>query len=282
MATLDHTSALARWPGAKTRMARAIAALLEQIPHRGYCEPFAGTLAVLRTKTRVRCEVAGDADGVLVTVLKTMQDPTSARQLARLIAGTPYAERVYQEAFEVDLATLEPLEMTLNFLIRTTMGQRSKGYWKNSGFDARINEDFFLARVELWQSYPERLRHFCARLKGVVLLNRSAERTLSTVDRDGFLHYLDPPYFGSNKQYQRGFCARDHEALLRQAVALKGHVVISHYDNPLYRQLLEPHGFEQRSLGSAWADGAHEREEFVWLSPSAITALGWGAQGRMF
>lgn len=65
-------TAIAPWFGGKRNLAPAI---VEELgPHRGYWEPFCGSLAVLLAKPRVSQETANDLHGDLINLARVLQE----------------------------------------------------------------------------------------------------------------------------------------------------------------------------------------------------------------
>lgn len=73
--------------GAKGNLAEKIVALMPE--HRGYIEPFAGSLAVLLAKPASKIEVVNDLDGHLMTFWRVLRD--RGEDLARVADLTPHS-----------------------------------------------------------------------------------------------------------------------------------------------------------------------------------------------
>lgn len=87
-------------------------------------------------------------------------------------------------------------------------------------------------------------------------------------DSSDTLHYCDPPY---NCDYAGGYAADvGQEALLDKLKALEGFVVLSGYDNELYRTQLA--GWHVEAC-NAIAFMSKRAVECLWLSPRTWDAL---------
>lgn len=76
------------------------------------------------------------------------------------------------------------------------------------------------------------------RLAGVVIERLSYAELLRRYDRLGMLFYLDPPYWGGERDYGDGVWVRDDFArLAEQLRGLKGHWLLSINDRPEVRAL---------------------------------------------
>ncbi|MCK5607686.1 DNA adenine methylase, partial [Candidatus Pacearchaeota archaeon] len=132
-------------------------------------------------------------------------------------------------------------------------------------------------------TYPKALEILIERLQGVVIENRPAGQILLANDSPETLHYIDPPYpmitRGANR-YRHEMADKDHRDLAGLLHDLRGMVIISGYPCSLYD--VELFHKWQRIEKETFADGARERTEVLWLSPSASKALSKeGRQLRM-
>lgn len=125
-------------------------------------------------------------------------------------------------------------------------------------------------------NYPSVLEQIVNRLRGVVIENRDAIECMGQHDSQETLFYVDPPYPHSVRSKHRGtyqfeMTDEDHEHLLGFLRQVRGFVVVSGYDHALYRGL----GWH-REEKKAFADGARERTEVLWINNAA-----WNAGGRL-
>ena len=71
MTTTKTIRPILRWPGRKTRMLKHRLPLIPE--HVCYCEPFAGSLALLLAKPRSQVEIVNDMNGDLVALYRNLQ-----------------------------------------------------------------------------------------------------------------------------------------------------------------------------------------------------------------
>jgi DNA adenine methylase len=80
------------------------------------------------------------------------------------------------------------------------------------------------------------------------------------------LHYADPPYVagtrGAGRDYRFEMSDAQHRDLAEFLSTLQGMVIVSGYPSPLYAEIFA--GW-QRVEHRAFADGARERTECLWL-----------------
>jgi DNA adenine methylase len=119
-----------KYPGPKLRIADWIISYMPQ--HRSYLEPYAGSLAVFLNKPRSAIETVNDIDGNVVNLLRCIRE--DSKQIASLVAATPYSRQEYNESFIVDDCD-DPFEKARRFLVRCWMaaGVRTaiKTGWRN-------------------------------------------------------------------------------------------------------------------------------------------------------
>jgi DNA adenine methylase len=230
-----------RYHGGKFRLAPWIISHFP--PHRTYVEPYGGAASVLLTKPRSVAEVYNDAWGDVVNVFSVLRDPVQARELERLLRVTPYAREEFDAAARISAAP--PIERARQMIVRSFAGFASASSKPDyqTGFRANSNRSNTSAAQD-WANYPDHIRRFTERLRGVVIEHRDAARIIEQQDGPDTLHYVDPPY----PQQTRKFCARnqnyahemsqgDHVRLAELLNSCTGMVAISSYPNELYDRL---------------------------------------------
>jgi DNA adenine methylase len=252
---------LLRYPGSKFRLADWIISHFPE--HKVYVEPFGGTAAVLLAKKPSKVEVYNDLDAEIVNVFKVMRDPELAEELKKIIYLTPYARDEHVTLFET---TGDPVEDARRFIVRSTMNI-AKGPYRKSGFDTRINDDFYISRLNFHLDYPEVIDVFVKRLRGVVIENRHYSRIINQFDQPEALFYCDPEYIETNAIYNPDFSIDDHVKLCDLLLEAQGMAVVSGYESDLYRQKFETSGWTKKQA-KAYADGGHRRTECLWLNPA--------------
>jgi DNA adenine methylase len=229
--------------GAKKRLSLAIAKMLP--PHNAWVEAFGGSAAVTMAKTPSPIEIVNDADSQIVNVFQQLREYPD--ELIRLIELTPYARSEFENAYMVN-GTGNKLEQARRFLVASMMtvngaiGTRETGI-KHSGFSysqsyARNGHE---ARVNRWNSMPERLRRVVERLKQVRVEHRDARDLFKMfLNRPATLVYLDPPYFMTRDHgYKVDANQKEfHEELLKLCLKAKCMVLVSGYGNKLYNSYL--------------------------------------------
>ncbi|MBB4212789.1 DNA adenine methylase [Rhodothalassium salexigens DSM 2132] len=253
-----------RWHGGKARLAPWI---ISHFPaHRVYVEPYGGAGSVLLSKPRAYAEVYNDLDGDVVTLFHILRTPGAAERLEEALRLTPFARTEYLAAYE---PCGDPVERARRLIVRSMMGHGSNSPHSITGFRADTRRDGGTP-VRDWARYPDRLPEIVDRLRGVVIENRPAIAVMGAHDGEQTLHYVDPPYVpstrGRGRDYAFEMTEEDHADLADCLHRLRGMVVVSGYPSPLYERLYPKW---ERVERRAYADGARQRVECLWLNPAA-------------
>jgi DNA adenine methylase len=264
-----HRSAI-RYHGGKHRLAPWI---ISHFPaHRVYTEVYGGAASVLLRKAPAAAEVYNDIDGEIVNFFRVLRNPMQARELKRLLRLTPYARE------EHELSALpdgDPIEQARRTLIRANMSFGSTGVARATGFRIYTGTGRNGTPLDDWISLPDLLPLLTERLRLVHIENRPALDVLRRHDAEDALHYVDPPYVLVTRTthvqewhqgYKHEMSDDEHRALATVLHALKGSVVLSGYQCPLYAELYPDW---RQVTRKTIADSARPRLECLWLNPQA-------------
>lgn len=249
-----------KYPGSKWSLAKWI---IDFFPdHHSYLEPYFGSGAVLFSKPRSNIETVNDLDCNVVNLFEWIRkDP---ERLAREIYLTPYARQIYDEAYIT--VPSNSFDKAVNFYVRLNMGHgfRTTGEkvgWKN---DVQGREKAYAALD--WCKIPEKIMVAAERLRGVQIENRPAVELIERFNCPNVLIYCDPPYVLSarnGKQYRHEMDNKDQGDLLDVLLAHKGHVLLSGYDNDLYKDKLSRWRREERD---SYTQAASKKREILWMN----------------
>ncbi len=258
------TRPLLRYHGGKWRIAPWIVRHIP--PHQRYVEPFAGAASVLIRKPRAASEILNDLDGELVNLFRVVRD--QGAELRRMLELTPYAREEFAESYE---QAQDPIEQARRTLVRSWMGFGSAAVGRRTGFRVNSRRNGGMPSKE-WSTYPDALPAIIERLRGVVIEHRDALDVIRANDGPGTLHYVDPPYPASvrdeGRDYRYELSDDDHCELAEALHGLRGAVMVSGYDCPLYRDLYRGWRIVRHA---AVADRGGSRTECLWLSPACRT-----------
>lgn len=252
-----------RWHGGKWLLAPWI---ISHFPrHRVYVEPFGGAGSVLLQKAPSLVEVWNDLEDEVVNLFRVMRSDLSG--LVELIALTPFSRAEYHSLYE---RADDPVERARRFVVRSWMGQSSKGALRKSGFDSRINGDGYVSRLMCLRAVPDSIGQIAERLASVIIEHREAERVIDQYDRPDTLFYIDPPYLGDHaKHYTHELGYAGHEKLVNRLRRCSGMVILSGYPSDLYDRLLADWTTD---ITATHADGGRERTEKLWMNPACQAA----------
>lgn len=222
------------WPGGKGRQLND---LLPLIPvTRIYVEPFGGGGVVLLNRPHSEIEVYNDLDEQLVNLFTVLRDEDSYKAFRRIVALMPYSRVEFNRSLKFAECddTVDRAVRFYTVLNQSISGKRlaTTGDWSRNR--TINNADRWFARQEGLVAVHDRIRH-------VQVECRDAIDILRQWDTPDTTFYCDPPYVletrGNNKYYAVEPGDEWHYDLIAVLAEIKGCVVLSGYDHPIYRQL---------------------------------------------
>ena len=227
------------WYGGKFSHLSWLLPMLPRCHH--YCEPFAGSGAVLLNREPSPIETYNDLDGEACNFFRVLRD--QKEKLVEAIGLTPFSREEFAVACQLD-ADVSPLERARRFYVRarqvrTGLAQTaSLGRWANCKLTSRAGMSGVVSR---WLGAVNMLPEIAERLLRVQIENRPAIEFIRLYDSPTTLFYCDPPYVhgtrGDSKAY--GYEMRDdeHEELAQTLNRVEGMVAFSNYDCDLLNDL---------------------------------------------
>jgi DNA adenine methylase len=223
------------WYGGKFSHLDWLLPLLQPCHH--YCEPFAGSGAVLLNRAPAPVETYNDLDGEVVNFFRVLRTQKDA--LIEAIGLTPFSREEFGIACTLD-PDLEPLERARRFYVRarqvrTGLAQTaSLGRWANCKETSRAGMSGVISR---WLGAVEDLPAIAERLLRVQIENRPALDVIRLYDSPRTLFYCDPPYIhgtrGDAKAYGYEMTDQAHTELAALLNSVAGRVAISNYQSAL-------------------------------------------------
>lgn len=267
---------LFRYYGGKWRIAPWIVSHFPE--HKVYIEPFGGAGSVLLRKPRSYSELFNDLNSDIVSLFQILCDDTQKKILQVKLLLTPYAREVYDNAY---IPSEDKIENARRFLIRSMMGYHADSVITSnckSGFRNDFNRSLSIPSHN-WASYPGYLDVFVERLKGVIIENTDAFKLIDKhKEQENILWYLDPPYPPDTRtranihSYAFEMTSEQHKQLIDLILKVKGMLIISSYDNDIYRKL-ETFGWRKEMKvyrNNTFQSG--ERTECLWINPQCQAA----------
>lgn len=256
------------WYGGKFNHLDWLLPLLPAAHH--YCEPFAGSGAVLLNRIPAPVETYNDMDGEVVNFFRVLRE--WPEELARLIALTPFAREEFHIAISDDTGGLDGMERARRFYVRarqarTGLAQTATlGRWANCRDTSRAGMSGVISR---WLGGVEALPEIALRLLRVQIENRPAVDTIRLYDSPETLFYCDPPYLhdtrGDSKAYGFEMTREEHIKLADVLTQCNGKVALSGYRNSLMDKLYK--GWRRYDAEPKQCHSIKkERQECVWMN----------------
>lgn len=245
------------YPGSKGFLARHVNELIPTSAN-PYCEPYAGSAAILFTREVGVNEVLNDINGRIVKLFRVLQNRSTAEELRYRINYTPYAFDEYKLALEI-LANEEghsDVDIAWAMMVQHVMSYCGRGAVETNFSRSFIVRGGINSKVNAWLARKYLIDVYCWRLEHVVIDHLDAIEAIKKWDNKDAGFYVDPPYvMGERTQkhlYEHDTCDSDaefehHNRLIDALISASGTVVVSNYDNPIYRRL-EEHGFTRIEL----------------------------------
>ena len=230
------------WYGGKFSHLKWLLPLLPECHH--YCEPFAGSAAVLLNREPSPVETYNDIDGEVANFFSVLRD--QKERLIEAIGLTPFSREEFYRAVSVNGSAkqLPALERARVFFVRARQARTglaqtaSLGRWANCKNTSRAGMSGVVSR---WLGSVEDLPEIALRLLRVQIENRPALEVINLYDDRNTLFYCDPPYVhstrGDAKAY--GFEMKDgeHRDLARALNRARAKIAVSGYRCDLMDEL---------------------------------------------
>lgn len=261
-----------RWFGGKNRLdlKNWILPILKTIPHRVYIEVFGGSGSLLIAKTPSFQEVYNDIDKSLYEFFNVLSTEELFEKFYRKVSVLPYSRQIFEESFE-NQKSEDLIERVSSWFIvmRGLFGSIPDIKTWSRSYKSK----------DAWLNCLEGLPNITKRLQPVLLENLDWKDCIDKYDSwmdEEVLFYLDPPYIQYTRKggkYKHEMSNGDHKELVERILKLKSHVVLSGYENEIYKPL-EQNGWELQkkrvsiSCGDCTKEGIKgERVECLWIKP---------------
>ena len=231
--------------------------LTEMIPsHVLYCEPFCGAGHLLFSKEFSPVEILNDIDSHLIGFFELLKDDTKRSKLIQTLDNMLYSRRLWQKIrsrWKQGNLPQDEIERVSwwYYLNRTTFsGDQKRGGFAIPSTTGRNPVYSFRISIKDLDTIAERLRNVC-------IENLDYQECIRRYDSKDTLFYCDPPYLNTEDYYGKGcFTLEDHYKLAELLHEIKGHAMVTHYQNSLYDDLYKGwHRYEYQSF-----KGSHKSE----------------------
>lgn len=241
--------------------------LLELMPpHHTYVEPFFGGGQFFFFKPPSKREIINDSNPHLMQMWETIK--LTPKPLIDILQKTPYDESSFDGARYSSISGSPEEHAAKTFILyRQSLGGRGKSFGKSSHNRLRRgmpdNESAWLSAIDL-------IAPNSSRLDKVDISIGNALDILRNYDGDDSLFYLDPPYLPETRVsklvYENEMGFAEHEHLLQTIIGLKGKVMLSGYESPLYDQYLQGWKRTEINVPNNAAGGIKKKRSFeiIW------------------
>ncbi|MFT9251597.1 MAG: DNA adenine methylase [Acetobacter okinawensis] len=221
-------SPVAPYLGGKKLLAKKIIPLLRSIPHRAYVEPFVGMGGVFFRRDFVSpCEVINDLNGDVANLFRVLK--WHYVPLMDVLRWQITSREDFERLRKSDPIMLTDLHKAARFLYLQRLAFGGK---VNGAFGVAINP----ARFDV-HKLGQILDEAHQRLSRVVVECLPYADVINRYDRPDTLFYLDPPYYGNEKDYNAPFVRDEFLAMAAQLAQIKGRFVLSLNDRPEVREI---------------------------------------------
>ena len=201
----------------------------------------------LRRPERPKAEVINDINRELATFYRILQ--RHYPQFMEMLKFQITSRSEFLRLCDSDPITLTDLERAGRFLYmqRTAFGGKVSG--RNFGVSAGRSGRFDVNKL------GPMLEELHERMAGVVIECLPYADFIARYDRPETLFYLDPPYYGCERDYGAGFERADFEKLAGQLFEIKGRFILSLNDRPEVRKIFA--GFDIAPVKTSYSIGRH-------------------------
>src|SRR4030042_2431795 len=207
--------------------------IIKRIPaHTCYCEVFAGAAWVLFKEEETKVEILNDINIELVTLYRVVKHHLEEfiRYLKWILVARDEFERFKKE----DPKTLTDIQRSVRFYFLLKAGYSAKVKKPTFGISAERPPRLNLLRIE------EDLSAVHLRLARVYFENKPYAELIKCFDKPGTFFYLDPPYYGHEKDYGDGiFYREDFQKLSDILSKIRGKFLLSINDHPRTREIFK-------------------------------------------
>lgn len=238
---MDRLRSPIRYFGGKGNMVSKILPIVEGCSHRIYVELFGGGGSILMAKRAVGVEVYNDIDSSLYDFFGVVSNPRQFAKFYRRVALLPYSRQLFNDCRLSWRDEPDLIDRVVKWYV--VARQSFSGIFGSSwSFAVTASHRGMAGSVSKWLSAIDKLPEIHSRLSRVQIECNDWRKVLTTYDTAGTLFYCDPPYVLSTRKsggYSNEMTDEDHIEFVERVLTLKGSVVVSGYNNPIYDRLTE-------------------------------------------
>jgi len=228
--------------GGKRALAKRLVNLINATPHITYAEVFVGMGGVFfRRDRRPKAEVINDWSEDVSTFFRILQHHYVA--FMDMLRFQITSRAGFEKLLALEPRSLTDLQRAARFLYlqRTAFGGKVAGRHFGVVYDGP-------ARFDVTKLGPI-LEAVHERLASVTIERLPWADFIARYDRPGTLFYLDPPYFGNERDYGADLFDRGQfELMADQLRGIRGRFILSLNDHPEVRRIFEGFTFQEENV----------------------------------
>lgn len=232
---------VAPYLGGKRNLSKHLVSRINAVDHQTYAEVFVGMGGIfLRRNMRPKCEVINDISEDVTTLFRVLQH--HYLPFIDMIRWQISSRANFEKLTRQDPSTLTDMQRAARFLYLQRLafggkvaGPRTFGVAPERG-----------GRFDISKLVPM-LEDLHERMTGVIIERLDWRQFITRWDRPHTLFYLDPPYYGNEKDYGPGIFSRDDFAEMAELLGgIKGQFILSINDHPDVRDIFA--AFDQEKV----------------------------------
>ena len=264
-----------QWFGGKAQLAPWILRYLP--PHHRYVEVFGGAAALLFAKGPSPIEIYNDVDQGLVGFFRVLRDPAQFPEFFRRVQLVPYSRAEFSAFRQNWQKPADAVERAVRWYVVARWS--FSGDWGSSwSYDLQEVHARGPGHISRWLAALDALPAFHCRLMRVLIEQADWRTMVARYDGPETLFYLDPPYVPDTRksgEYQHELTTDDHHELVARLLTVRGRVLLSGYDSPIYAPLTAAGWVRQEKHVPLWAlnrrkNETQQRVESLWLNPACV------------
>ena len=236
------TQIAAGYIGGKSRLARKLSPLIDNLSYETYVEPFIGMGSVFFQRQKAsRTEVINDRSGDISNFFRIIQ--RHYPQFLDFLRFQVSNRREFERLKKCDPDTLTDLERALRFLYLQRLAFGGKVCSRMFGVSSHNGAYFNSEKLTVL------LEKIHKRLAGVVIENLDWKDLIPRYDQEGTLFYCDPPYYGNESYYGKDLFKRSQYAIMSDVLSeIKGRFILSINDTPEIREIFSNFNIKEVSV----------------------------------
>ena len=226
--------------GGKQRLCREIVQALLQSPNWSetvhYVEPFFGGGAVFFAKPPNKLETVNDLNDNLVTFYRVVKHPPAFAKMKALVEGTLYSRKEFDRTTRIIKGEEKADPILRAWAVFSHLAMSFSSGWGNGfGYSVKAGSSMPLRFDDKKRKLTDEL---CQRLHNVTIECGDAVQVIKSRDSEATLFYLDPPYAGTQCNYNGlDFGDANLSRLLRTLASVKGRFVLSGFPHYLIEKM---------------------------------------------